>query len=139
MGLLEHAGRTGRVGFVVSGTCAGRGQAAPLAKSETCTVIVGFKPTTTGAKSVTLTTVTNGPAFTTGAITGFGRRLAAVSLLEDFGGRTVGTSAKRTLRITRRGREDFRWARSRSPRSGSRGPTAAGPRPSPRGRPATSR
>ena len=65
--------------FQVGGTCANRGQAAPLAKSETCTVIVGFKPTATGAKSVTLTTVTNGPAFTTGAITGFGRKLAAKS------------------------------------------------------------
>jgi hypothetical protein len=92
--------------FEVAGTCAGRGQAKPLAKGETCTVVVGFKPTSTGPKSVTPTTVTNGPAFTTGAITGFGRRLTAVAA-QDFGDRHVGTSVKRTLRITNDGAEDY--------------------------------
>jgi hypothetical protein len=93
--------------FDVTGTCAARGQAAPLAKGETCTVIVAFKPTTTGAKTVTLTTVTNGPTFTTGAITGFGRKLSATRLTEDFGDQHVGTAVKRTVRITNEGAEDY--------------------------------
>src|SRR5688572_25353807 len=54
--------------FTLSGTCADRGQANPLAADETCTVVVAFRPTSTGAKSTVLTTVTNGPTFVTGAI-----------------------------------------------------------------------
>jgi hypothetical protein len=56
---------------------------------------------------VTLTTVTNGPTFTTGAITGFGRKLSATRLAEDFGDQHVGTSSKRTLTITNEGAEDY--------------------------------
>jgi hypothetical protein len=92
--------------FEVTGTCATRGQANPLAKDETCTVTVGFKPTTTGVKSVVLTTVTNGPTFTTGAITGVGRNLS-VTATEDFGEAHVGTTVKRTLRFTNAGAEDY--------------------------------
>jgi hypothetical protein len=92
--------------FAVTGTCADRGQAKPLAKDETCTVVVEFRPTTTGAKSVTLTTVTNGPTFTTGAITGFGRKLSAATV-QDFGDQHTGTTVKRTLRITNDGAEAY--------------------------------
>src|ERR687898_3005788 len=42
--------------FEVTGTCATRGQANPLAANETCTVVVGFVPKTTGVKTTTLTT-----------------------------------------------------------------------------------
>ncbi|MDA0162377.1 choice-of-anchor D domain-containing protein [Solirubrobacter ginsenosidimutans] len=92
--------------FAVSGTCATRGQANPLALNETCTVVTGFRPTSTGAKSAVLTTVTNGPAFTTGAITGFGRNLTGA--LTDFGDIHVGaTPVKRTLHLTNAGAEEF--------------------------------
>lgn len=92
--------------FSVSGTCAERGQANPLAANETCTVVVGFVPTSTGAKATTLTTVTNGPTFTTGAITGFGRKLSAATPV-DFGSRRVGTSSTRVVTITNEGAEPY--------------------------------
>ena len=92
--------------FEITGTCATRGQANPLARDETCTVTVGFKPTTTGLKSVVLTTVTNGPTFVTGAITGVARDLQ-VTATEDFGETHVGTTVKRTLRFTNAGAEDY--------------------------------
>ncbi|HZO06710.1 MAG TPA: choice-of-anchor D domain-containing protein [Solirubrobacterales bacterium] len=78
--------------FQLSGTCATRGEANPLAANETCTVVVGFLPTSTGPKSTTLTTVTNGPTFTTGAITGTGRHLSA-SVPVDFGDQHVGVAS----------------------------------------------
>lgn len=93
--------------FSVSGTCAERGQGNPLAANETCTVVVAFQPTSTGAKSTTLTTVTNGPTFTTGAITGFGRHLSAQTPV-DFAVQRVGTaSAKRVVRIKNEGAEPY--------------------------------
>jgi len=51
--------------FLLAGTCAERGESKPLAANETCTVVVGLLPTGTGPKSTVLTTVTNGPIFTT--------------------------------------------------------------------------
>ena len=93
--------------FELSGTCATRGAANPLAAGQSCTVIVGFKPTTTGAKSTTLTVVTNGPTFTTGAITGFGRHLVATPA-GDFGDQHVGTaSATKAITITNDADEDY--------------------------------
>jgi hypothetical protein len=91
--------------FSLAGTCADRGAANPLAAGQTCTVIVAFKPTSTGAKSTTLTTVTNGPTFTS-AITGFGRQLSAQTPV-DFTGQRVGTSVKRVVRITNDGAEPY--------------------------------
>lgn len=93
--------------FTLSGTCVERGPEHPLAANETCTVVVGFQPRSTGAKTTTLTTVTNGPTFTTGAITGTGRHLVAETPV-DFGGRRVGTaSAKRVVRLTNAGDEAY--------------------------------
>ncbi|MDA0180718.1 choice-of-anchor D domain-containing protein [Solirubrobacter phytolaccae] len=91
--------------FSLAGTCADRGAGNPLAAGQTCTVIVAFKPTSTGSKSTTLTTVTNGPTFVTGAITGFGRHLSAQPV--DFAGQRVGTSVKRVVRITNDGAEPY--------------------------------
>jgi hypothetical protein len=93
--------------FTLSGTCAQRGPSNPLAANQTCTVIVGFQPTSTGLKSTTLTTVTNGPTFATGAITGTGRHLSAQTPV-DFTGQRVGTaSAKRVVRITNEGTDPY--------------------------------
>ena len=78
--------------FQLSGTCATRGESNPLAANETCTVIVAFTPTSTGPKSTTLTTVTNGPTFVTDAITGTGRHLSA-NVPVDFGDQHVGVSS----------------------------------------------
>jgi hypothetical protein len=93
--------------FAVTGTCADRGEAKPLAKDETYTVVAEFRPTSTGAKSAVLTTVTNGPTLTTGALTGFGRNLTGTAVT-DFGDQHVGVaSSKRTLRLTNEGAEAF--------------------------------
>src|SRR5207244_2726955 len=83
--------------FAVGGTCATRGAANPLAANETCTVVAAFRPTTTGAKTALLTTVTNGPTFTAN-LTGTGRNLTGTALT-DFGDQHVGVSTTRTLRI----------------------------------------
>lgn len=93
--------------FQLSGTCATRGEANPLAANETCTVIVAFAPTSTGPKSTTLTTVTNGPTFTTGAITGTGRHLSA-EIPVDFGDQHVGASSDPvTVTITNEASEPY--------------------------------
>lgn len=93
--------------FQVAGTCAERGESRPLAAGETCTVVVGFLPTGTGAKSTVLTTITNGPTFTTGAITGTGRHLVA-EVPVAFGALHVGAAAvERTVTITNDADEDY--------------------------------
>ena len=55
---------------------AGRARRGPsLTQTQTCTAIVAFAPTATGARSTTLSIVTNGPTLTSAAITGTGRDL----------------------------------------------------------------
>ncbi|HEY6891935.1 MAG TPA: choice-of-anchor D domain-containing protein, partial [Solirubrobacter sp.] len=91
--------------FAVAGTCTTRGAANPLAANETCTVVAAFRPTTTGAKTALLTTITNGPTFTAN-LTGTGRNLTGTALT-DFGAQHVGVPATRTLRITNEGAEAY--------------------------------
>lgn len=91
--------------FTLSGTCVERGPDNPLAAGQTCTVVVAFQPRSTGSKSTTLTTVTNGPTFTA-TVTGFGRKLTAATPV-DFGGQRIGTTGKRVVRITNDGAEAY--------------------------------
>ncbi len=84
--------------FTLGGTCAA---GTVLAQTQTCTAIVAFAPTATGARSTTLSIATNGPTLTSAAITGTGRDLAIVPATLSFSGKVAaGAGGAQTVTIT---------------------------------------
>jgi FG-GAP repeat protein len=80
-----------------AGTCT---TATVLTQGQTCTVAVAFSPTATGARTTTLSIVTNGPTLTSANITGTGRDLAFSASALSFDGRVGPAGAAQTVTVT---------------------------------------
>lgn len=98
---------------IATNNCAARGAGDPLQPStaatalKTCTVIVTFNPTSTGAKSAQLEVATDGGPTVTTALSGTGRNLSVSQSSHDFGVIAVGADADKIFTITNNAADSY--------------------------------